>query len=705
VLRAGGLVAGAGLLAACDGSPGSPDSPPPAGPGVGPGAAPPAARQQIGLNTGWRFLDADLPGAQRPELDDRAWAKVTVPHTWNALDGQDGGGNYRRGAGWYRRHFAAPSALAGRKLWLQFDGANQVADVWVNGVSLGQHRGGYARFRFDATAALRPGQDNLIAVRVDNSADPMVAPLGADYTFFGGIYRPVCLLVTDPLSIDLMDFGGPGVYLRQQALTADSATVEVASNLRNNGSALRRFAVRVVVSDAAGRVVADATAPPRDLLAGFGAEVVQPVHIARPRRWQGRADPYLYRVDVEVHDAATGTVTDAVTQPLGLRTVGADPDEGVFLNGRHLPLHGVSRHQDRLGRGWAIGDAEHRQDFDLMDEMGVNALRTAHYQQDQTVYELADERGYLVWTEIPLVGSVTDTPAFADNAERQLRELIRQNYNHPSIAFWGIGNEQSADDGPTNALLAKLAAVAVGEDPGRLSGYAHNGPAGSGLTNHTKVVGYNRYCGWYGNGSYQDFGGYVDGLHDGQPSRLIVITEYGAGASVGQHEENPAKPVTTSPWHPEEYQALLHESHWAQISRRPFLLGTFLWNMFDFASDGRAEGDSPGRNDKGLVTYDRQTRKDAFYWYKANWTSTPFVYITSRRWTARTAPTTTVKVYATTDTVELTVNGVHIGPPQTSADHIFRWPGVTLAPGANTVEAVGTRKGATYRDSVTWTLG
>jgi len=664
---------------------------------------PPPLRQRVDLNASWRFLKADASGAQNPGFDDSAWSAVSVPHTWNAQDGQDGGDNYYRGIGWYRRHYTPPSTFAGKKLWLQFAGANTVTDVWINGTYLGQHKGGYARFRFDATAALKLGVDNVIAVKVSNAPDPDVPPLSADFTFFGGIYRNVSLTVTDPLSVRMLDNAGPGLYLRQRSVSSTSATVDLTTKLWNNGGTARSVAVHAVVTDAVNNVVADTTTTPQSLAAGTGLQTVQTVTIANPHRWQGKADPYLYKANVEIRDAVTGTVTDVVTERLGLRSVTIDASNGLFLNGTHLSLHGVNRHQDNLNRGWAIGDADHTRDFDLMDEMGVNALRTAHYQQDQKVYNLADERGYLVWAEIPLVNNVTDSSAFRANAAQQLREMIRQNYNHPSIAFWGIGNEQRNDDTVTNSTLDTLAGIVNTEDADRFSTYAHNGSITSGLVNHTEVDGYNRYHGWY-YGSYNDFGGFFDNLHSTQPSRLIAVSEYGAGASIIQHQENPPKPTPDSDWHPEEYQALLHEATWAQIQARPYLWGTFVWNMFDFASDKRSEGDTYGRNDKGLVTYDRLTKKDAFYWYKANWTTTPFVYITSRRWTDRTNAVTTIKVYGNVDSVVLTLNGVALGPAKTSSNHIYSWPSVTLAPGANTVVATGTRAGTTYTDTVTWTL-
>lgn len=661
---------------------------------------PPAARQRVDLNAGWRFIRSDVSGAQNPAFNDSAWSAVTVPHTWNAADGQDGGANYYRGIGWYRRHYTPPTTFAGKKLWLQFAGANQVADVWVNGVSLGQHRGGYARFRFDATAALKLGQDNVIAVRVNNANNPDIAPLSADFTFFGGIYRNVSLHVVDPLSARLLDNAGPGVYLRQTSVSAASATVAVTTKGWNNNSTSRTLTVRTVITDASGIVVADTTTAPQTVAGNAGFQTLQTVTIANPRRWNGKADPHLYNAYVEI--ASGGVVTDVVAERLGLRSFSVDANTGFVLNGQHVSLKGVNRHQDRLGRGWAIGDAEHTQDFDLMDEMGVNALRTAHYQQDQKVYNLADERGYVVWAEIPLVNAITDSQAFRDNAAQQMRELIKQNYNHPSIVFWGIGNEQRTSDTPTNALLDSLAGIVNTEDPERLSTYAHNGSITSSLNNHTEVNGYNRYHGWY-YGVATDLGGFLDNLHSTQPTRKISLSEYGAGASVVQHQENPPKPVPDSDFHPEEYQALFHEAHWAQISARPYLWGTFVWNMFDFAADQRSEGDIHGRNDKGLVTYDRATRKDAFWYYKAVWTTTPFVYLTSRRWTARTTASTTVKVYANADSVTLRLNGATVST-KTSTNRIYSWPNTMLRPGPNLIEVSGVRGGVTYTDSATWTL-
>ncbi|MFS8095712.1 beta galactosidase jelly roll domain-containing protein [Lentzea alba] len=662
---------------------------------------PPATRQNVDLDAGWRFLRADAAGAQAPGFNDSAWSQVTVPHTWNAADGQDGGSNYYRGIGWYRKHFTPSTSLAGKRLWLQFDGVNQVADVWVNGVKLGQHRGGFAAFRYDATSAVKLGQDNVIAVKADNAAKPDIAPLSADFTFFGGIYRSVRLTSVDPLGIRMGDYGGPGVYLRKRSLTDAEARVEVTTKAWNNNTVAKRVKVRAVVADHAGVIAGENTTAVRSVSAGF--DTVQTVVIPRPHRWNGKADPYLYRVSVEIIDADTNRVTDVVTEPLGLRTTAVDANTGFSLNGRSLRLHGVNAHQDRLNQGWAVTPAQERQDFDLMDEMGVNAYRTAHYQQSENVYDLADARGYVVWTEIPLVNEVSDTAAFRANAQQQLLEMMRQNFNHPSIAFWGIGNEQKTSNAATNNLLRDLAASVRAEDSGRHSTYASHIGDLDPVSSHAELAAYNKYFGWYGH-SDTGPGAWADSLHARDPGRKIALSEYGAGGSVNQHEENPKPPVTTGRWHPEEYQTLVHENHWAQIKTRQFLWGSFVWNMFDFAVDSRSEGDTLGRNDKGLVTYDRATRKDSFYLYKANWTNTPFVHLNSARWTQRTVAATTVRAYGTVENVQLILNGQAVGAPKPpAADHIYTWP-ITLRPGANTVTITGVRDGRAYTDTATWTL-
>jgi beta-galactosidase len=687
----GGATAGASSELGMDGIP-------LAGNGGSAASEPAPVRATAVLGEGWRFLRADAVGAEAVAFDDSSWASISVPHTYNAEDGQNGGGDYYRGVGWYRRTLAVPE-LAGRRAFLEFGAANAIADVYVNGVLVGSHRGGYSAFRFDVTEALAAG-DNVLAVKVDNAPQPDVPPLQADYTFFGGLYRTVRLITTDALHVDLLDHASSGVYLRAHDVSTASAGVTARVRLRNAGGTTASAALSLTLFDATGTAVAEVEGSAA-AEAGATSEVVLEGTLATPHLWDGQRDPYLYTARIDV--TRDGTVTDSITQPLGIRSFAVDAATGFSLNGRALDLHGVNRHQDRIDRGWAIGRAEHDEDMAFIREIGATAVRLAHYQHDQYFYDLCDRAGLVVWAEIPLVDAITNSPAFADNARLQLTELIRQSYNHPSIVFWGFGNEQRTDDAATNTLLADLAALTASEDDSRLSTYAHCcNPDTSALTAHGDLIGYNYYYGWY-MGSFNDVGAWADALHAAQPALRFALSEYGAGASVIQHEDPPQQPATTAPFHPEEYQSALHEATWRQLAARPYIWGKFVWNLFDFASDGRNEGDGPGRNDKGLVTYDRQTRKDAFYWYKANWSTEPLVHITSRRFEPRTTPTIDVKVYSNLERVSLTVNGAVL-PEQAASDHLFRWAAVPLQPGANVVEARGSdASGAVVSDSVTWT--
>ncbi len=669
--------------------------------GAGAYVAPPAARSDQLFNTGWRFLRSDAAGAQATAFTDTTWTAVTLPHTWNATDGQDGGNNYYRGVAWYRRHYTPPATATGKRIYLQFDAANIVADVYVNGTTIGQHRGGFSRFRFDVTAAMTVGADNVVAVKVSNAAVTDVAPLDADFTFFGGLYRDAHLLITDSVHIDTEDSASSGVYLDTTAVTAASANLRARVRVKNSGTTSQAVTVDTVVVRADGtvqtRLSATGTVAP-----GATQELAVSATIANPHLWNGTADPYLYSVTAELR--AGTLVTDWVTVPLGFRFYSIDAAQGFSLNGQYVDLHGVNRHQDRLGMGWAITGAQHDEDMALIREMGANVIRLSHYQQAEYFHDLADKAGMVLWAEIPLVNSITDSIAFTTNARQQMIELIRQNYNHPSILFWGIGNEQRSDTTATNNLLTNLNTLTHAEDPTRVSTYAQCCTSDTGgLPAHADTVGYNTYYGWYtAFGTYDQFGAWADNLHALRPTWKLGISEYGAGGALTQHAEPPVAPDPYGAFHPEEWQNLVHEAHWRQMKTRRYLWSKIIWNMFDFAVDSRDEGEAPGRNDKGMVSYDRKTRKDAFHWYKANWNTTPVVYISSRRFTSRASATVPVKVYSNLTSVQLTVNGSVIGT-LTSTDRVFRWPSVPLAVGNNVIQVTGTTGATTASDTVTWT--
>jgi beta-galactosidase len=651
------------------------------------------------LADGWRFIRQDVAGAEQSDFDDSAWSVVTVPYTWNNLDGQDGDNGYYRGIGWYRTHCPVDKIFAGRTFFLKCDGAFLVTDVYVNGHYLGEHRGGFAAFAFDVTPYLKVGADNIIAIKVNNAPNTNIPPLSADFTFFGGLYREVHLLATAPVQVSPLDYGSPGVYLKTAEVSANSAKLQVTTVLSNALASAQTVTLRVTVTDAATNIVArltqEATLPP-----AAASNLVMTTSIVRPHLWDGLADPYLYQVFVEV--VAGGQVADLVSQPLGFRWFSVDPDKGFFLNGHYLDLHGVCLHQDWFERGWAIGEPERLTNFALLKEIGATAVRLSHYEHHDETYQLADQNGLAVWSEIPLVNYITESPEFYANAREQLTELIRQRYNHPSVICWGIFNEITMKPGPPPTALARqLAQLAHQEDPTRPAVSAANAANTEPSNWCAELNAFNKYFGWY-NGKLKDFGPWADAVHTQFPDRPIGISEFGAGASIRQHEEQTVRqPATAGKFHPEEYQNLYHESQWQQMKVRPFLWCKFVWNLCDFAVNSRKEGDTPGRNDKGLVTYDRQVRKDAFYWYKANWTTNPMVYITGHTFANRMTNTIAAKVYSNCDSVELVVNGVSQGV-RMSTNCIFSWP-VTLFDGTNVIRAVGAKGGIHATDALAWT--
>lgn len=648
----------------------------------------PSSRDVLTLGPGWKFARGDQPKGSDVAFDDKDWTKVTLPHSFNAAE--EGDGSYYRGPAWYRRTLTVTPA-PGRRLFVQFDAAATVADIWLNGKHIGRHEGGHAAFRFDITATLVPGR-NLLAVRVDNSATRTIAPLSGDFTVFGGLYRPVSLIETDDLHFDMMDHGGPGIYAQVASLTPQRAGISLSARVSNAGKTRKRATVISRILDADGREVARmrgaATVAP-----GRTAAVSLHGEVASPRLWDGIRDPYLYRVVTRIGEAG-----DQVTVPLGIRTVRIDPAQGLFLNGKPYQLRGANlQHSARPGIGNAVSHEQIAEDFAILREMGSTGVRLAHFQHPQATYEEADRLGLGLWTEIGAVGEIEDTPAFRANAEQQLRELIAQTYNHPSVMIWGIGNEIYADDPRVARLLESLQKVAKQADPSRPTAYAHCCQA----DDHPKamvsdVIGFNRYFGWYKDQNGQTLGRWAAGFHAAHPERAFAVSEYGAGASILHQADPPGDVDPASGWHPEQYQTEYHERNWRDLADKPYLFGAFVWVAFDFASAGRHEGDRRGINDKGLVTYDRRTRKDAWYWYQANWSDKPMVHITSRRLDIRRAPDVEVKAYTNAATATLIVNGVEVATAP-AAGRIARW-NVRLRPGPNRIE-VRTPGGS---DSVEW---
>lgn len=434
------------------------------------------------------------------------------------------------------------------------------------------------------------------------------------------------------------------------------------------------------------------------------ADAALRLRVPQPHLWQGVDDPYLYTAMIDVYDAG-GNLCDRLTQPVGLRSFRVDPDQGLFLNGKHYPLHGINRHQDRLDKGWAIGRAEHDEDFRIIAEMGCTGVRLAHYQHADYVYHLCDRLGLVVWAEVPLVNDIAHNAAFAQNAREQLTELIKQNFNHPSILFWSLYNElalKTPEFGDETRLVTDLNDLAYALDPTRLTAAAtHKQKLDHPVNWIPDVTGFNRYYGWY-QGDPTDWPKALDETHAQLPGKRFGISEYGAGASIFQHETSSTKPPWKGSWHPEEWQGICHEAAWEAMKTRPFVWGTFIWNMFDFAADERKEGDHLGRNDKGLVTYDRKVRKDAFYFYQANWSAQPVVHITDSRFSPRPVQPVEIKLYSNCDTVELFLDGRSLGRKAPDENRVIRWPDVSLHEGANVVLARGRKGPEEVADTVLW---
>lgn len=655
------------------------------------------------INDGWRFIRSDAADGEKVNFDDSSWDNVTLPHTWNAEDGSDGGKNYYRGPAWYRRMIDVQQSDLdlGRRFYLRFGAASLVARVYVNGEDLGEHRGGFAAFCFDATTKLHAGA-NVISVRVDNTRVDDIAPQSGDFTVFGGLYREVELLVLEPVHISPVDDASPGVYLKQADVSAASATVEVTTKLLNT-TAIEEPNVTVSIEIVAREGESRAGGQTSVRIPGSGvADAVTRIVIDRPQLWNGVKGPNLYDATVTVRDSA-GNVVDAVVQPLGLRTISVDSAKGLMLNGEEHPARGVNTHQEVPGKGWAGSREDYDESYALVREIGATAVRMAHYQHNDYEYTLCDESGQVVWAEIPLVDKFGPSPAFADNLKQQLRELIKQNYNHPSIVVWGLWNElvEKPED-PNWQTVRELNDLAHELDPTRPTTAAHHLKPEHPAVNIPDLIAFNRYAGWYG-GDPIEWPFWIDDLEKATPGRRIALSEYGAGGSIVQHQLNPTKVKPFGEWHPEEYQSLVHEQAWHAMRDRKELWGTFVWNMFDFSVDSRDEGDHPGRNDKGLVTFDHKTRKDAFYYYQANWTAEPMVHITSARFDPYPSGPSTVKVYSNCDAVELIYNGKPLGK-RAGVEGIFIWPDVEFREGPSTLLARGTKAGRTVTDEVKRTV-
>ena len=582
-------------------------------------------RSEILLTENWRFFGPD--GAKET---------VSIPHTWNALDGQDGGDDYFRGSCRYEKEFPVPALTENQRVYLEFQGANASARVILNGSPVMEHDGGYSAFRCDITGLLQ--ENNHLTVELDNSKNDRVYPQKADFTFYGGIYREVKLIILNRQHFDMDYYGGSGLAVSSQ-VEGDQGIVRVRSWHNAPGGQ-----VSVTLLDAEGNTVTT----------GNGTDTV--LTIPQVHLWDGVRDPYLYKCIAELE--ADGNVCDRVETLFGVRTFYAYPKKGFFLNDRPYPLRGVCRHQDRKAIGNALTKAHHEEDMALIREIGANTIRLAHYQHDRYFYDLCDRYGMIIWAEIPYISE--HMPGGVENTLSQMRELIVQNYNHPSIVTWGISNEITISTKDKKDMLRNhrmLNDLVHEMDPDRLTSlacYAVCTPFNK-VAHITDLVSWNLYLGWYVPGLFlNDL--WIDFFHFIYPNRPLGFSEYGCEGMPNLHSSRPRRGD-----HTEEYQAKYHEYMLKCFRKRPFMWANHVWNMFDFAADARDQGGEPGMNHKGLVTFDRKLKKDSFYLYKAHWNEEPMVHIAGKRYVNRNEKVTTVKVYTNQPSVTLYANGEEIG--------------------------------------------
>lgn len=731
------------------------------------------------ISQNWKFLlerDMETPPetGQVPSSESGMWEDVTIPHCWNTWDGADGGNNYHKGIGWYVKEFSAgelsEEQYGGKQVFLEMGAACKISEIYVNGEKIARHEGGYSRIRVDLTEHLKLGQPNTIAISVDNNVNGLT-PHSGDFTVFGGLYRDISLVATGDVHMDLDQetaYGGRGLYIAQQGsenITKDTTIQDVFGNggklnvsgeVKNSAAEARNVSAAVSVYDAEWQEVADYEFETVTIEPGKIHDFTAEVTVADPHLWDGVDDPYQYNVVFEVME--NGEVVDRERDRIGFRFFCADPEEGFFLNGRSYPLRGVNSHQDRYARGYAATHQDREQDMAMMDEIGANAIRFAHYQHDPLVYELAAERGITVWAEIPMVNTIKNTKEFYDSTIFNLREMIHQAYNIPSVLMWGIHNEQWPYEGIT-VMLDRLYKVCKEEDPSRLVTVATAQEAGD-TVNESKwdyttlswqsdISAWNKYFGIYQGKDARYYDTWINQVHDygrkhktiygtdemitnpdGQKEDIPVyvhgnvgMSEYGAEGNPYIHNERPGY------WQDEgnlseEWQTRFHEIYYKSISESPWLWGSYIWNMFEFGSDKRANAGRQGTNNKGIVSYDRTLKKDSFYFYKANWSDEPALKIASERFKVRKQDDTQAIVYSNMETVELFVDGVSQGVlkansnsepalnesgqpddtliPNTQLGKFF-WDIKLNGQGNHTIVAVGTDlEGNVYTDTVIW---
>ncbi|MCZ4244076.1 glycoside hydrolase family 2 protein [Pedobacter punctiformis] len=656
------------------------------------------SRQDINFNTDWSFKKTKDTADHNQN-----WEKVTLPHTWNATDMQLSK-NFYEGEGIYKKEIVFGNEYQNKRLFLRFEGVGQVAQVYVNDKLVGVHKGSYSAFCVDITYAVVLGKANKIVVKANNTARKDIIPVNHFlFGIYGGIYRPVSLIVTNQINITTTDYASPGIYISQKNVSHAMADLSVLVKIENRSPQAEDIQIKSSVFDQKGKLVLEKTTKEHVTTQGR-QKFTQDFSLVNPTLWDGFNNPYLYKVVTQV--IKDSQVIDEVSQPLGIRKFEIVAGKGMLLNNKPYKMYGVARHQDRWQFGNALSNAQHKEDLDIIKEMGTTTIRFAHYQQAEYLYSQCDSMGFVIWAEIPFVN--TSTGEEGENAKQQMTELIKQNYNHPSIYVWGLHNEvygKTIADYPA-ALTRDLDDIAKTLDPYRytasVSGYGE-------MTRPTNlnadIQGMNRYYGWY-EGKIGDLENWASGLESKYPNNKVMLTEYGADGNVFQQQEQTELKDTFdygSPFYPETYETKTHEIQWPIIAKHPYITASYIWNMFDFATPMWNRGSMPARNMKGLVTFDRKLKKDAFYWYKVNWSTNPVLYLTERRAVERKHANTQIVVYSNIGVPEVYINGKKL--PAANADGVlYRFENVTLKKGKNIIKTKAVKNGKVYTDEMIWSL-
>lgn len=653
------------------------------------------------FNKDWLFKKTDDTTAHKKD-----WEKVNLPHTWNATDMQLSK-NFYEGEGQYKKEITFGDEYKDKRLFLRFEGVGQVAQVYVNDKLVGTHKGGYSAFCFEITYAIKLGSVNKILVKANNKVRKDIIPINHFlFGVYGGIYRPVNLIVTNKINITTTDYASPGIYISQKNVNSKNADISIAIKVENVSTMAEDIVINSTIYDKTGKKVIE-KASTHHLTTQGRQQYIQELNIINPTLWDGFNNPYLYKVVTKI--IKKNIVIDEVTQPLGLRKFELIAGKGMMLNDKPYQMYGVTRHQDRWGYGSALSNNQHKEDLDIIKEIGATTIRFAHYQQAEYLYAQCDTMGFVIWAEIPFVNTYAGEEG--ENAKQQLEELIKQNYNHPSIYVWGLHNEvygKTPADFPA-VLTRDLNDLAKTLDPYRytvaVSGY---GEMDRPTNLNADIQGMNRYYGWY-EGKIGDMDKWATGLAKKYPNNLMMLSEYGADANVLQQQEQATLKESwnyTLPQYPENFATKTHEIQWPIIAKQPIIAASYIWNTFDFATPMWNRGSMPARNMKGLVTFDRKLKKDSFYWYKANWSKEPVFYLTERRTIERVNAVTPITVYSNVGEPTLYLNGkkLAVKPVVKDVPVHYVFENIELKKGKNVIKVTSTNNKQEYTDVINWNL-